>query len=200
MDWARWPDYLAWCASRPNATELRDEARRRVDEGGGRWSVRRQVDQRNGTTWFPFFEQLYRQTIRGAADVLSPLACRSRDEVRVLPWHGDDPAAFASRGTAVIEGFPGLAIASLGLSSTGYKGPGASRKDRRQTIVEALVEAALPIPPDVAARAVEDTEGDALDALTLLLSARRAAGRSAEEWGRQKAVADGWRIEGWFFD
>ena len=68
--------------------------------------------------------------------------------------------------------------------------------------MEALVEAALPIPPDVAARAVEDTEGDALDALALLLSARRGAGRSAEEWGkvRQKAVADGSRIEGWFFD
>ena len=137
MNWTRWTDYVAWCTSRPDATELRNEARQ-VAAAGGRWSVRRRVDRHNRTTWFPFFEQLYRQTIRGAADVLSPLAARSRDEVRVFPWHGDDPAGFASKGAAVIEGFPGGAIGSLGLAATGYKGPKASHKDRRRTIVRAL--------------------------------------------------------------
>ena len=66
---------------------------------------------------------------------------------------------------------------------------------------DALKDAALPIPSDVAAIAVDDTKGDAVDALALLLTARREADRGAEEWRevRQHAVADGWRIEGWFF-
>ena len=38
MGWTRWEGYLEWCAGRPDATELRDEARHRVKAAGGRWS------------------------------------------------------------------------------------------------------------------------------------------------------------------
>ena len=56
--WTKWHDYLAWCGSNPAPTALRDQLRQVLQGAGVPWSTTRKIDQRLGTTWFPFFEQL----------------------------------------------------------------------------------------------------------------------------------------------
>ena len=83
--WRTWRDYLAWCGSDPAPTALRDQLRQALQGAGVRWSTPREIDDALGTTWFPFFEQLYRQTITGARDVLAPLDRAGRDRTRNPP-------------------------------------------------------------------------------------------------------------------
>ena len=192
--WATWRDYLAWCDG--DAPTLRDGLRRTLRDAGVAWSTRRAVDDEVGATWFPFFEQLYRQTITGARDVLSVLADAGAYNVRVLPF---DAHADTDQGTAmVIEGFPGWTLKLRGLSATGYKRSDAAARRHRVAIVDNLRRGGLPVSDADACRAVDDAEGDALDALVLLLAAHGASCRTVSEW-RRAAEGHG-RMEGCFFD
>ena len=194
--WATWRDYVAWCRTNPDPTVLRDKLRERLRRAGVRWSAKRAVDYALGTTWFPFFEQLYRQTITGARDVLYPVHEAGRDRTRILPFH--DYAAADDRMSVVIEGFPGATLEHCGLPATGYKHPGGDTREQRRRIVHALRERGVPVCDADASRAIDDAEGDAVDALVLLHAAWKASHRSAAEWGdRVGAHAS---IEGWFFD
>ena len=198
-DWVGW---LNWCNGdeRPAgyATLRRDAARTAVEEAGINWSIRRSVDDEWETTWFPLFEQLYRQTIYGASEVLRPLSCEpSLSEIVILPW-----GQVAKSKTVVLEGFPGVTIRDqLGLPATGYKGLGDDRRNRREEILRALVDWEIPIAPEDFERAVADTEGDAVDALVLLVACQlsHCLERSAWQTVRQR-LNDGDRlVEGWFF-
>ncbi len=194
-DWAGW---LEWCAAEGNATERRDLARQMINAAGVPWSTRRHVDEEHGTTWFPLFEQLYRQTIYGAREVLQPLAQMDRMTVSVLPWHdlGEVP-------TIVTEGFPGMTIRRrLGLAGSGYKGLRNEHSLERQAIINSLMSPPyhVPIPQDVIQRAVADTEGDAVDALVLLVAAwvSQSLGDAAWQECREDLGEDGRLVEGWF--
>ena len=95
--WKDWQEYTAWCGSDSNPTVLRDQLRKELV--GVSWSQKRNIDRERGTTWFPFFEQLYRQTITGDRDVLYPLSkAKNSARTRILPFHehasgdqGDEP-------------------------------------------------------------------------------------------------------------
>ncbi len=193
-----WSDWLRWCAGGPDATERRDLARKRTDAARVRWSTRRSVDDEHGTTWFPLFEQLYRQTIYGCGEVLLPLFQQKRSEVRVLPWHHLEDAP-----VVVTEGFPGITIRGrLNLAGSGYKGSRVEHRHERQRILDALMREPyfLPIPPNVQTRAEEDTEGDAVDALVLLIAAWASQTLDSATWQecRQELENDDRLIEGWF--
>ena len=194
--WTTWRDYIDWCASDSDPTALRDELRERCRLAGLRWAQRREIDRSIGTTWFPFFEQLYRQTITGGRDVLGPLTQAGRDTVRILPFHRHAPAT--AELSVVVEGFPGATLKEHGLPATGYKKRGGSGERKRCLIIESLRTRGIPIRDMDAAAAVHDAAGDAVDALVLLSAARTANDRTAAEWS--DGVRDHGRMEGWFFD
>ncbi|MCY3837914.1 MAG: DUF429 domain-containing protein [Gammaproteobacteria bacterium] len=194
--WATWRDYLQWCDSSADATTLRDGLRGILDEGGVRWSTRRTIDRAVEATWFPFFEQLYRQTITGARDVHCTLAEAGADMVRILPF---DANADAGRGGAVVvEGFPGWTLRCRGLDAVGYKQGDDAAGKQRLAIVNHLRASGIPVSDADARRAVDDAEGDAVDALVLLLAAYRTSRRTASEWLEARRLHGG--MEGWFFD
>ncbi len=177
------------------ATAFRDTIRFATNQANRVWSTRRRVDLEHGTTWFPLFEQLYRQTIFGAGEVLNQL--ESRENVAILPW---DAHRIAGRTSVVAEGFPGVALRNrLGLPASGYKGGTAAHGDRRDEIIDRL-RLLMPIPDGVAERASADREGDAIDALLLALAAQSASGIAAEQWTRslEALAAEGRQGEGWF--
>lgn len=191
-----WQEWLSWCGREGDATMLRDEARKLTNRAGVAWRQLRQVDDSNQTTWFPLFEQLYRQTIYGAREVLLPLY---EEGLCILPWGWK-----ALKGTAVVvEGFPGATIRDhLLRRRVSYKGRTGAHKTAREAIVKALKAApfAIPIPDDIAVKAVEDQDGDALDALVLLLASWISQRLSVDDWKQQLAVLDGRgaTVEGWF--
>ena len=123
--WNSWQEYLAWCGSDPDARALRDQLRATLRQARVPWSKRRNIDHVHKTTWFPFFEQLYLQTITGGRDVLRALDQAGRDRTRVLPFH--EFAAASRELSVVIEGFPGWTLEQCELPRAGYKGP---RKNR----------------------------------------------------------------------
>ncbi len=194
--WTTWRDYLAWCAGSGDATALREGLREVLGEAGVGWSTRRAVDRAVGATWFPFFEQLYRQTITGARDVLRILADAGTDKARILPF---DAHADAGRcGGVAVEGFPGWTLRRCGMTAVGYKQRHGAARRQRLSIVNHLRRRGIPIPDDDARRAVDDVEGDAIDALVLLLAAHTTSRREAREW--QEACRVHGCMEGWFFD
>ena len=190
--WRTWEEYLDWCGSNPDPTVLRDQLRQVLQDVGVRWSTPRRIDDALGTTWFPFFEQLYRQTITGARDVLTPLNRAGRDRTRVLPFHSH--AAPDVSLSVIAEGFPGHTLTTLGLPRTGYKHRTSPGQEARARIVSALRGRGVPISDADAERATNDAEGDAVDALVLLHAARGASHRTAVDWASHPG------IEGWFFD
>ena len=194
--WTSWYEYLVWCGSATEPTALRDELRDVLCRAGVRWSIKREIDCEIDTTWFPFFEQLYRQTITGARDVLLPLHHAGRDRTCVLPFH--DHAVATDKRSVVIEGFPGTTLRQCGLPATGYKHTSREAAEQRWRIVDRLRERGIPVSDADASRAVRDAEGDAVDALVLLLAALNASRRKAADWSHKIGVHA--NIEGWFFD
>ena len=192
--WKTWREYLEWCDSNCDATRLRDELRSLLGKAGVAWSTKRAIDRKVGTTWFPFFEQLYRQTITGGRDVLKNLA--DRDNIQILPFNAGAEAR--PGGSTVVEGFPGWTLKRCRLPATGYKHAHEAARMLRCLIVRRLRDSGIPITDADANRAVDDSEGDAVDALVLLFAAYNASGRTPSEW-REAANAHG-RMEGWFFD
>lgn len=191
-----WAEWLAWTrvdgVEGTFATSRRDAARIACESANCRWGIRRAADEEHRTTWFPLFEQLYRQTICGAAEVLYPLSLH--EDVSVLPWTGIRPGSSA----VVAEGFPGITIrAALGMRATGYKGPAPDRHEARVAIVDALATYGLPLTPEIAALAIADAEGDAIDALVLLIASKTSYDLGPERWEEQRRAMED-NPEGWF--
>ena len=193
----RWPAWLEWCAKEGDATKSRDEARKLTTHAGIAWGERRQVDRDHKTTWFPFFEQLYRQTIYGGSEVLLPLydqgAC-------VLPWGLN---ALGKSARVVVEGFPGATISTRLLGRrTSYKGRTNAHRAERENIINAIMSRpfGVQISDDVVRVAVDDQDGDALDALVLLIGSWIAWRLPLKIWEQRLALleSDGATVEGWF--
>ncbi len=194
-DWTSWMRWVEETLPPFNATALRDLARLRVAAAGGEWSALRNIDVQLRTTWFPLFEQLYRQTLTGAHEILGP--CSRQPDLAIAPLM---PVTGRER-TLVVEGFPGGIIRDhLGLVPTGYKKKTALAEAHRRAILAALQDALQVDLEPILERAVADPEGDAVDALVLLLAARRAAEFSPDAWARARAdlVAHRRLLEGWF--
>ena len=73
----------------------------------------------------------------------------------------------------------------LGESSRGYKGRTDDNQARRKSLVRLLEDEGLVLSPPIRRRAVEDSEGDALDALLLLLA-------PVSEATPREASCEGW--------
>ena len=190
--WATWSQYVGWCRSNSDPEVLWKE----LQAKHGEWREKRTIDLQRKTTMFPFNLRLYKQTIRGAGDVLGRLDQAGRENVRVLPFH---EFASAQNGLSVVlEGFPGWTLMENDLPSKGYKGKDRNSKKERRRIVDALCERGIPISERDRDTAICDAEGDAVDALVLLHAARKASERTGDHW--KQCVGEHAAIEGWFFD
>jgi hypothetical protein len=191
-----WQEWLKWCTREGTATDLRNSAQALTRRAGLSWARRRYIDTANRTTWFPLFEQLYRQTIYGAREVLWSL---QGTDICILPWN----CHAMHRLTKVVEGFPGATIRDhVFRHHVPYKGAGTPRREARHAIVQALRSTpfSIPISDRVAAQAVADNEGDAVDALALLLGAWISQRLPADTWKLRMndLESSGAEIEGWF--
>lgn len=170
---------------------LRDELRAVLRATVVPWSTRRDIDHAVGTIWFPFFEQLYRQTITGGRDVLRVLA--DMEQVRILPF--DVHAEASADGSVVVEGFPGWTLKQCGLPATGCKHVREGGADDRELPARERDSGFRRRCGPGRGRCRGE---DAVDALVLLLAAHKTSRRTESEW------RDGARthrcMEGWFFD
>jgi hypothetical protein len=121
-----------------------------------------------GCGWFAWFVQLFRQTWTGQVELISTLRATNPD-ISVLPWDSTRESA-----TTIVEGFPSASLRYRGLPFTGYKLSTSAGRERRQAIVSALETLGVPLSSVTKEDAVEDPEGDVIDALVLLLAGRDA--------------------------
>jgi hypothetical protein len=187
-----------------NPTQLRDNLRAIVQNNPPppSWSQRRQVDIDNDTTWFPLFEQLYRQTILGGGEVLHSLHTQFQSNVAFLPWDTQE-IKLKQKPTFVSEGFPGLIIQNiLGLPKVGYKGEGPDHRVRRLQILSVLAsdQIRMPITEEIRTIASHNEDGDAIDALVLVLASIISQKIGYNEWHNQlsRLINHGISVEGWF--
>jgi hypothetical protein len=170
--------------------EFRDHCNAVWTGVSGNASKHRATERRVGAGWFAWFVQLFRQTWTGQVEILGALRATNPD-VAILPWDFGRPAS-----TRVVEGFPAASLRHRGLPSTGYKLATSGGRTRRETIVAKLVSLGLPLSGAVRDEAINDADGDLIDALVLLLAGRDAltAEHSAinSELERRGLLSEGW--------
>lgn len=129
---------------------LRDRSRR---------EPRRACDLALRTPMAPMNLRIFKQTWTLVCEVLLPLA---KAGVRLEPFGGGG-------AVTVAEGCPASLLQLRGWPHRGYKGRGEPPRRLRQEILERLrEEERLAIGQEIAAEAIDDEEGDLLDALLLV--------------------------------
>ncbi|MCA9286326.1 MAG: DUF429 domain-containing protein [Phycisphaerales bacterium] len=151
----RWEDASAWLASFATPREWRQACR-----AVSRREPRRRADRAARTPMAPSNLRVFKQTWTAIVRVLAPLAARG---VRIEPLAGP-----ADARVVVAEGCPASVLHLRGWPTRGYKGQGDPPRRVRERIVDHLREEGLDLPPRIAAAAIDDPEGDALDALLLV--------------------------------
>ncbi len=122
---------------------------------------RRVTDHAARTPMAPLNLRVFKQTWAVITNILMPLTERG---IRIEPLAGPTDSL-----VIVAEGCPASTLALRGWPTRGYKGIGEPPKARRAELIEHLKRARVRVPDDSASFAINDTEGDGLDALLLLL-------------------------------
>ncbi len=161
---ASWEEFVSGFAERYPAPEsFRADCTIR---SGGR-ELKRRTDCEARVPFSAYNLRLYRQTYWGIRSVLHPLI--ANDAARVIPIQtpaGDRPV--------IAEICPASILKREQLYGS-YKGPGASLRKARETILEQLIERRLLRRPKrrILSQLLDDTGGDALDAVIAALGAAR---------------------------
>jgi len=162
-----WPAFLAQFAKRHTSAEaFRADCRKRSAR-----ELRRPTDLEAKTPFCAWNLRLYRQTYHGIADLLAPLVATGRATV--------GPMQPPTEGRAwILETCPASVLKKLGLYRP-YKGRSAPLAQQRDAILAALVAWGALVRParKLRQRLVEDSGGDALDAVIAALAASAAARR-----------------------
>jgi hypothetical protein len=163
----REPSWRAWVESTRSFAEADGFRAEMLARSGGR-ELRRYTDAEARTPFAPLNLRLYRQTFHGVRDVLAPLL---RVGSRALPFDGFDGHAACAGAPVLMEVCPASTLKREGLYVP-YKGRGQELRQARVTILQALnVQFALSLSSAMQRRAVEDCEGDALDAVIAAVAA-----------------------------
>lgn len=132
----------------------------------GKGHGRRLTDIHAKTPFAPANLRIYRQTYYGIRDLLAPLALSGR--ARVLPMQAYQPDQ-----PNLIEVCPASTLKCLKLYHP-YKGRGAVLQTARAALLSALREQQVTWTSTADESALEDAEGDALDALIAAYAAWKA--------------------------
>lgn len=155
-----------------------DDARqwRRALRAVDRKEKKRLCDRSAHAPLAPMNLRVFKQTWTVVCEVLLPLVA---DEVDLPCLRSTDAPV------SVVESCPASVLHRLGESSRGYKGRTDDNQARRKSLVRLLEDEGLVLSPPIRRRAVEDSEGDALDALLLLLA-------PVSEATPREASCEGW--------
>ena len=118
----------------------------------------------------------FKQTWTVVCEVLMPLASDDVDLPCLRP---------TGSTVSVVESCPASVLHRIDQSSRGYKGRTSEQQDRRRSLVRCLQDEGLHISSSIQRRAIEDPEGDVLDALLLLLA-------PISEPPPREAACEGW--------
>lgn len=175
-----WPSLLREVASTADADAFRRDF--------GAPERRRATDIEAKTPFAPTNLRLYRQTYFAMAHLAAPLV--ASDGARFPPMQKVDAAK-----PIVIETCPASRLKRLGLYGAPYKGAGDERRRMRAAMLAAFQSQGVRLAACVIDRALEDAEGDALDAVVCCVIAADA-GR-AEAHGSTPAEPE--NVEGRVF-
>lgn len=158
-----WRSVAAWMQEFGSPRQWRSHVRQLI-----RREPRRTCERAMSTPMSPLNLRVFKQTWTFICEVLLPLADAG---VRV------DPVAVpATPSTVTIcEGCSASVLLLHGWPARGYKGQGEPPKQVRADIIRRLRHAGMNIPPAIADKAVEDEEGDLLDALLLVTEPTQVA-------------------------
>ena len=151
-DWltlARWMD----CFEDPRAWR---RALRAVD----RKEKKRTCDRAAHAPLAPMNLRVFKQTWTVVCEVLLPLVSDEIDLPCLRSTHAP---------VSVVESCPASVLHRLGESARGYKGKTEEAQKRRASLVGLLEGEGLDLSSSIIRRAIDDSEGDVLDSLLLLL-------------------------------
>jgi hypothetical protein len=134
--------------------------------------LRRATDRQAHAPWAAWNWRLYRQTYYGIGSVLAPLV--REDRVHVLPM---DP--LDGTRPVLLEICPASTLRRLGLRGLPYKGEASLvKRAARQEILDRLVQCRhISLDAAPAARALDDSGGDAVDSIVAAIAAFEAMAR-----------------------
>ena len=121
---------------------------------------RRLCDEQFRTPMAPMNLRVFKQTWTLIAEVLKPLVDAG---VRIEPVHA------ATGSVTVCEGCPASLLRMKGWPDHGYKGQGEPPRAVRADLMRLMHRERIVVTPDMEAAAIDDVEGDLLDALLLTL-------------------------------
>ncbi len=164
VDEAEWSGFLEGFAGRHGSEDAFRDACQARDGGTER---RRVTDDEAGTPASPYSHRLYRQTYHALKNLIHPLV--KGDVVRALPMQEPDPGK-----PWIVEVCPASTLARVGLDAP-YKGRGRAEREARERILEELPPTVdLEVPEAARGDAVQETRGNALDAVVGLVATLRA--------------------------
>lgn len=135
-----------------------------------RVELKRATDEATGAPFSPYNLRLQSATYYGIAEVLRPLV--AAEAASVLPMQPPNP------GVAwLVEACPAVTIERHGVEAEGYKDTGEDARERRAEILDLLDGASATIVPAVREAALDDPEGDALDAVVAAVGVANALDR-----------------------
>ena len=149
-----WRALAEWMSGFATARDWR-RAMRAVD----RKEPKRTCDRVARTPMAPMNLRVFKQTWTVIRDVLLPLADAG---VHVAPLHRTESSVL------VTEGCPASVLFARGESSRGYKGSSDGHRQRRSRLCGLMRDWGIDLSPQDRRSAVEDSEGDVLDAALLL--------------------------------
>lgn len=159
-DASTWP---AFAAAFPNGaegpTEWAEACRDRAETlDRERVELKRATEDETGAPFSPYNLRMRSSTYYGISAVLAPLV--EREAASVLPMMPPNP------GSAwLVEACPAVTLDRLDLDAGGYKDDDEAGEERRAEIVDALADGPATITPAVRDAAIEEPDGDALDAV-----------------------------------
>lgn len=150
-----WLEVARWMAAFGSPRGWRHDMR-----ASHRKEPKRLCDRSESTPMAPMNLRVFKQTWTLIAEILLPLA---EAGVRIEPIANRETI-----GTMVVyEGCPASVLQRFGWPSKGYKGQGDPPREVRRSIIERLPSVGVRMEESLAREAIEDAEGDLLDAMLL---------------------------------
>jgi len=164
-DWRSFLSRFADCFRSPDVFKIH------CWQNGGQHELRRQTDRDAGTPWSAYNLQLYKQTYYGIHDVLAPLVLS--EHAVALPMQ-----ALAAEKVWLMEICPASLLKALDIPTGKYKSRklnATARCAARTHILESTIAlASLELAPGVRKLILDNSGGDALDAVLAAVAVARA--------------------------
>ncbi len=186
LDNENWPAFIDGFAQRyPSPETFRDQCRK----AAGNKELKRKTDRESKAPFSPYNLWIYKQTYYGIYNILRPLLLEKKANFPPMQQPENDLAW-------VIETGPACTLKRLGLYIP-YKGKEDRRRQNRELIATSLSEWNIKASKQIIAKAIEDSQGDALDSIIAAYATARALEHiSNPDWNPPEI----YRLEGLIFD